>query len=131
MAQTNAVPATGMASSTVSIPAGSSGSDASDDCGRKIQISVGAPQPSAAPSNWATAADHVLTAPFLWSLIAIAALIAWRKDFRRLLSALIDRVESGDKIDIVGVKMESPTADPLIYRVVLDEKGSINSIDME
>lgn len=131
MAQTNAVPATGIASSTASLPAGSSGSNASDDCGHKIQISVGAPQPSAAPSNWAATADHVLTAPFLWSLVAIAALIAWRKDFRRLLNAFIDRVESGDKIDVVGVKMESPTPDPLIYPVILDEEWIINSIDME
>jgi hypothetical protein len=131
MSPTNALPATTGASSTVSLPAGSSGSYASDDCGRKIQISVGAPQTSAASSGWAAAADHVLTAPFLWSLVAIFVLIAWRRDFRRLLTALIDRIESGDKIDFVGVKMESQAADPLIYSVILDEEGSINGIDME
>jgi hypothetical protein len=131
MAQINAPAATGGASSTVSIPAGSSGSYASDDCGHKIQISVGAPQPPATPSAWAAAADHVLAAPFLWSLVAIFVLIAWRTDLRRLLTVIIDRIESGDKIDIVGVKMEAPAEEPLIYTIVRDEEGSINGIDME
>jgi hypothetical protein len=131
MAQTNKLPATGGTPFTVSGPAGSSESYARDDCGHKIQISVVASQPSAASSEWVEAADHVLAAPFLWSLIALVVLITWRKDFRRLFSALINRIESGDKIDIVGVKMESPGADPLIYTIVLDEEGSIDGIDME
>jgi hypothetical protein len=58
-------------------------------------------------------------------------LIAWRRDLRRLLAALIDRIESGDKIDIVGVKMESSEADMSIYPVILDEEWTENGIDQE
>ena len=104
---------------------------ASDDCGHKIQISVATPQSSSTPAPWATVADHVLAAPFLWTLLCVATLIAWRRDLRRLLQALIARIESGDKIDIVGVKMESKPDEPLIYSVILDEEGSINGIDLE
>jgi len=64
-------------------------------------------------------------------LLCVATLIAWRRDLRRLLQALIARIESGDKIDIVGVKMESKPDEPLIYSVILDEEGSINGIDLE
>jgi hypothetical protein len=64
-------------------------------------------------------------------LLCVATLIAWRRDLRRLLQALIARIESGDKIDIVGVKMESKPDEPLIYSVILDEEGSINGVDLE
>ena len=85
-------------------------------------------------TNGARVLTQLLTPSFIWTLILIVVLIAWRKEILRLLHAVIKRIESGDKVGFGSVlTLERPEGEFPHYRVIEgeDEEWSIDGLDKE
>jgi hypothetical protein len=99
---------------------------------RPIQVSVGMPQTETPTPKTLTIVEHVLSVPFLVCMAGIVLLFKWRRDFHRLLLAVIHRIEKGDGISMAGVSIEKSDFEPFpIYQVIEEKDWNKNGLDME